>query len=164
MWIDVLALVILIGFAIAGARMGGTRQLVRLGAAIVAVLFAPLVATFLSGPIAGTFPTLPLLAIKGISLIAGSVLLYLTFTLIGRLLTDVIIRASSILTVVDHALGFGLGLLTAAILLMIIGQGLVAMQPSLPDLSLDQSRYLSMVREIPLRSLIELAHIETRLL
>lgn len=164
MWIDIVALIVLIGFAIAGARMGGTRQLVRLGAAIVAVIFAPVVATMLSGPIGSTFPTLPLIVIKGISLICGSVLIYLTITLIGRLVTDVIIRASTVLTTIDHAVGFGLGLVTASILLLIIGQGLLAMQPSLQDLALDESRYLAIVRDIPIRSLLHLAHIESRLL
>lgn len=163
MWLDILALIIIIGFALAGASMGGTRQLFRLGAAVAAVIFAPMGARYLAGPLAATVPELPVVAITGISLICAAILIYLVFTIIARLITDVIIKSSTILTMADQALGLGLGIVTAAVLLLIIGYGLLALQPSLTDINFEDSRYLAVVQTFPVRDLLQLAHIETHL-
>lgn len=164
MWLDILALIIVIGFALAGASSGGTRQLLRLGAAIAAVLVAPWLAPYLAGPLAATFPELPLVVITGLSVILCSVMIYLILALIARLITDVIIKSSTILTVADQALGFGLGLVTATILLLIIGHVLLAIQPSLTQFDLVESRYLSLVQSVPIRDLLQLARAEAHVM
>lgn len=164
MWLDILALIIVIGFALAGASSGGTRQLFRLGAAIAAVVCSPWLARSVAGPLAATFPELPMIAITGISVILSAIAIYLVLAIIARLITDVLIQSSSILTLADQALGFALGLITATILLWMVGHALLAIEPSIHQIHIEDSRYLALVQSLPLRDLLQLAQVETHLL
>lgn len=164
MWIDLLAIVVIIGFAAAGAATGGTAQLLRLGAAIAAVLFSPVASRHLAGPIGATFPELPALAISGMALISAAILIYLVLALLTHFIQEVVIKNSAVLTAADRAVGLGVGLLKAFVLLFIVGHGMLALRPSMPDLQLDESRYLALVETVQIRELIEATRIENRLL
>lgn len=164
MWLDILALIIVIGFALAGASSGGTRQLFRLGAAIAAVICSPWAARSIAGPIAATFPELPVIAITAISVILSAIGIYLILAIVSRLITDVIIKSSTILTVADQVLGFALGLVTASLLLWLIGHAILALEPTLQQFDIVDSRYLGIVQHMPLRDLLQLAQVEMSLL
>lgn len=163
MWLDILAFIILLGFAAAGATTGGTAQLLRLGAALCAVVGAPLASKTLAGPLAATFPELPTLAITGMSLILSAVLIYLVLALITHFVTEIIIKSSAVLTAADRAVGLGLGIVKALVLLFIVGHGMLALRPSMPDLGLDDSRYLALVETVQIKELIQAARIESHL-
>lgn len=163
MWIDVLAFIILLGFAAAGATTGGTKQILRLGAAVCAVVGAPFASKQLAGPIGATFPELPTMAVTGISLIAASVLIYLVLALLTHFVSEIIIKSSAVLTAADRAVGLGLGIVKATVLLFVIGHGLIALRPSMPDLRLENSRYLAMVETVQIKELLQAARIETHL-
>lgn len=164
MWLDLLAIVIILGFAAAGASTGGTAQLLRLGAAITAVIFAPMASRHLAGPIGATFPELPALAVSGIALISAAVLMYLILALITHFLQEVVIKNSIVLTAADRAVGLGVGILKAFVLLFVVGHGVLALRPSMPELKLDDSRYLALVETVQIRDLIDATRIESRLL
>lgn len=155
MWLDILALIIIFAFALNGARTGGTAQILRVGAALVAMLLAPLCSRHLVGPIGATFTELPALAISGLAIISAAILLYLIFALITYFVTEVIIKASAILTAADRAVGFGLGMLKALLVLFIIGHGLLALRPSMPEESMDGSVYLGIVDTVKIRDIID---------
>lgn len=163
MWIDILAFIILLGFAAAGATTGGTAQILRLGAAICAVIGAPIASKQLAGPIAATFPELPTLAITGISLITAAVLIYLVLALITHFISEIVIKSSAVLTAADRAVGLGVGIIKAVVLLFIVGHGLLALRPSMPDLQLENSRYLAMVETVQIKELLQAARIESHL-
>jgi len=105
-----------------------------------------------------------MIAITGISVILSAIAIYLLLAILSRLITDVIIESSTILTVADQVFGFALGLVTAAILLWMVGHALLAIAPSLPNIEMDDSRYLALVQSLPLRDLLQLAQVETHLL
>lgn len=163
-WLDILALIIVIGFALAGASSGGTRQLFRLGAAVAAVVCSPWAARSLAGPLAATFPELPVIAITGISVILSAIGIYLILAIVSRIITDVIIKSSTILSVADQVLGFALGLVTAGLLLWIVGHAILAIQPTLTQNEIVDSRYLAIVQYMPLRDMLQLAQVEMHLL
>lgn len=154
MWLDIVALVIVFGFAALGAHSGGTAQVLRIGGAIVAMILAPLCSRHLTGPIGATFTELPPPAIAGLAFIASAVLLYLIFALITYFITEVVIKSSAVLTAADRAIGFGLGMMKAALLLFIVGHGLLALQPSMPDAKLEESRYLAIVETVKIRDIL----------
>lgn len=163
MWLDILAFMVLLGFAAAGATTGGTAQILRLGAALLAVIGAPIASQYFAGPIAATFPDLPTLAVTGASLIAAAILIYLVLALISHLIAEVIIKKSTVLTAADRAVGLGLGLVKAAILLFIIGHGMLALRPSMPDMGFEDSRYLALIETIQIKELLQAARIESHL-
>lgn len=163
-WLDLFALIIIFAFAALGARSGGTAQILRVGAAIVAMILAPLCSRHLAGPIAATFPELPPMAVTGVAIISAAVLLYLIFALITYFVTEVIIKSSAILTAADRAVGFGLGMLKATLILFIVGHGLIALRPSLPPESIEGSVYLEIVDTIKIRDIIEATGISNSVL
>lgn len=163
MWLDILALVIVLGFAAAGATTGGTSQLLRLASAVAAVIFAPLTSKAIAGPIAATFPELSTLAVSGISLIVAAILIYLVLALITHFIAEVVIKSSTVLTAADRALGLGVGIVKAAVLLFIIGHGMLALRPSMPQLGFEESRYLALVETVQIRDLLQATRIENHL-
>lgn len=164
MWIDITLLSLVGLFAVFGLWQGGTGQILRIFAAVTAVIGAPLAARQLAGPIGGLFVDLPPAAIYGIALIAGAVAIYLTLSVIIYVITDIIIDSSTLLTAADRLVGLAFGLLKGTILVFVISHGLIALSPSFPELGVERSEVVHTVRKIRVDALIDIPSIESRLL
>lgn len=164
MWIDVTLLSLIGLFAVFGIWQGGTAQILRILAAVAAVIGAPLAARELSGPMGGLFVDLPPAAVYGISLIAGAICIYLVLSIVIYFITEVIIDSSTLLTAADRLVGLAFGLLKGTILVFVISHGLIALSPSFPELRVQESEVVRTVGKIRVDALIDIPSIESRLL
>lgn len=164
MWIDLVALLVVMVFAMAGAASGGTGQLLRIAAAVCAVVFAPVAARALAGPIGGALPELSASGVLGVGLIAGAGLIYFSLSLLVWVVTDLLIKRIVVLNLADRALGLTLGLVKAAVLLFVLGHGLLALQPTWGQPAVDNSRLVLLVGKVRVERLVDVRAIEQRLL
>ena len=124
-WLDVVLLIILLLSVVASYRKGFSREIIGL----VSVVLALLLGAWFYGT-AGAF-LIPYVSSRSVANLAGFVLVFVGVMILGALVSFVVGRFLKVtgLSIVDHALGAGFGLLRAVVIAVALIMAVVAFSP-----------------------------------